>query len=80
MKIGDSRRCLKGVKRHAQEPNPKPNIEVMSSDSTVPRDVQCQDANLDPPIAIRKGSRECTKRPLYPFAHYVSFKNLSPTH
>lgn len=32
----------------------------------------------DIPIAIRKGTRECTNRPLYPICHYMSLKNLSP--
>nr|XP_019703534.2 uncharacterized protein LOC105038855 isoform X1 [Elaeis guineensis] len=34
----------------------------------------------DLPIAIRKGTRRCTKQPLYPFAHFLSFKNFSPSH
>ena len=32
------------------------------------------------PIAIRKGTRECTKKPLNPLSHYVSLKHLSPAH
>ncbi|RVX02277.1 hypothetical protein CK203_028382 [Vitis vinifera] len=28
----------------------------------------------------RKGTKECTNRPLYPLSHYVSLKHLSPTH
>ncbi|RVW19138.1 Copia protein [Vitis vinifera] len=35
--------------------------------------------DLDLPIAVRKGTRECTK-PLYPLSHYVSLKHLSPAH
>ena len=35
---------------------------------------------LDLPIAVRKGTRECTKRPLYPLSHYVSLKHMSPAH
>ena len=27
----------------------------------------------DLPIALRKGICECTKRPLYPLSHFVSF-------
>ena len=38
------------------------------------------DLDLDLPIAIRKGTRECTNRPLYPRSHYVSLKHLSPSH
>ncbi|KAL6348574.1 hypothetical protein AAG906_016088 [Vitis piasezkii] len=36
--------------------------------------------NLDLPIAVRKGTKECTNRPLYPLSHYVSLKHLSPAH
>ena len=36
--------------------------------------------DLDLPIAVRKGTRECTNRPLYPLSHFVSLKHLSPTH
>ncbi|RVW75289.1 Retrovirus-related Pol polyprotein from transposon RE1 [Vitis vinifera] len=36
--------------------------------------------DLDLPIAVRKGTRECTNRPLYLLSHYVSLKHLSPTH
>ena len=36
------------------------------------------DLNLH--IAVRKGTRECTNRPLYPLSHYMSLKHLSPTH
>lgn len=35
---------------------------------------------LDLPMAVRKGTRECTKRPLYPLSNYVSLKRLSPAH
>ena len=38
------------------------------------------DLDLDLPITIRKDTRECTNRPLYPLSHYVSLKHLSPTH
>ena len=36
--------------------------------------------DLDLPIAVRKGTRECTNRPLYSLSHYVSLKHLSPAH
>ncbi|RVW74635.1 Retrovirus-related Pol polyprotein from transposon TNT 1-94 [Vitis vinifera] len=36
--------------------------------------------DLDLPIAVRKGTRECTNGPLYPLSHYVSLKHLSPAH
>ncbi|RVW49045.1 Retrovirus-related Pol polyprotein from transposon RE1 [Vitis vinifera] len=36
--------------------------------------------DLDLPIAVRKGTRECTNQSLYPLSHYVSLKHLSPIH
>lgn len=36
--------------------------------------------DLDIPIALRKETRKCTTKPLYPLANYLSFKNFSPTH
>ena len=33
--------------------------------------------NLDIPIAVRKSSRSCTSRPLYPTSKFVSYRNLS---
>ena len=32
------------------------------------------------PIAFRKGTRTCTKKPLYPISNYISFHKFSPTH
>ena len=34
----------------------------------------------DLPIALRKGTCECTKRPLYPLSHFVSFQRFSLNH
>ena len=39
-----------------------------------------ESADLDLPIAIRKKPRECTKYPLYPLSHFVSFDRFSPPH
>nr|KYP52900.1 Retrovirus-related Pol polyprotein from transposon TNT 1-94 [Cajanus cajan] len=36
--------------------------------------------DLDIPIALRKETRKCTTKPLYPLANYLSFRNFSPTH
>ena len=41
---------------------------------------ETQTIDQDLPIAVRKGTRECTKRPLYPLTHFVSFEKFSPTH
>ena len=36
--------------------------------------------DLNLPIVVRKGTRKCTNRPLYPLSHYVSLKHLPPAH
>lgn len=36
--------------------------------------------DLDIPIALRKETRKCTNKPLYPLSNYLSFKHFSPTH
>ena len=41
---------------------------------------QTIDDDLDLPIAIRKGTRKCTKQPLYPLSNYLSFQKFSPIH
>ncbi|WVZ07939.1 hypothetical protein V8G54_021285 [Vigna mungo] len=35
---------------------------------------------IDLPIAIRKGTRNCTKKPLYPLSNYVSYDKLLANH
>lgn len=34
----------------------------------------------DLPIAVRKGTRTCTKHPLYPLSSFVSYERLSSSH
>jgi len=51
-----------------------PNVQEPESSSTPLYE------NLDIPIALRKETRKCTTKPLYPLANYLSFKNFSPTH
>ena len=36
--------------------------------------------NQNLPIVIRKGTRECTKHPLYPLSYVVTFEKFSPFH
>ncbi|XP_078440864.1 uncharacterized protein LOC144710896 [Wolffia australiana] len=36
------------------------------------------DASFGWPIALRKGFRQCTRTPLYPVTHYLSYDRLSP--
>ena len=36
--------------------------------------------DLNLPIAVRKGTKECTNQPLYPLSHYVSLEHLSLAH
>ena len=56
-----------------QEPDPNSDIEVKKIPDPISFD-------SDFPIAIRKGTRECTKHPVYPLSHFVSFDKFSPTH
>ncbi|KAG0485267.1 hypothetical protein HPP92_009346 [Vanilla planifolia] len=67
-----------------QESNSDPGIETtVRSDfphQPQPAEIPTNPTNLDLPIALRKRTRECTKRPLYPLFHYVSLNRLSPTH
>ena len=64
-----------------QESNSNPLNEVTISDHPLQDNselVNNDDQNL--PIAIRKGTRGCTNRPLYPLAHFLSFNSFSPSH
>ena len=36
------------------------------------------DDDDDLPIALRKGTHQCTRTPVYPLSHYMSFDQLSP--
>ncbi|KAJ9674605.1 hypothetical protein PVL29_023880 [Vitis rotundifolia] len=73
--------------KQVQKSNSDPGNEItIRSDSflhTQPGETSTDSTNnldLDLPIAIRKGTRECTNRPLYPLSHYVSLKHLSLAH
>ena len=62
--------------------NPDLENEVIISKPSLHGETESHVNNNDQdlPIAIRKGNRECTKQPLYPLAHFLSFKNFSPSH
>ncbi|KAJ9688914.1 hypothetical protein PVL29_014528 [Vitis rotundifolia] len=73
--------------KQVQESNSDPGNEItVRSDPhlhTQPGETSTDSTDnldLDLPIVIRKDTRECTNRPLYPLSHYVSFKHLSPAH
>ena len=59
------------IESHENHYNPSLQSEIESHEKNYDQDL---------PIAIRKGTRECTKRPLYPLANYLSFKHFSPSH
>lgn len=76
---------------HVQESNPTSLHEVNPfhpinsnsgsfDDCPSEKSVAQVDPNLDLPIALRKGTRTCTKQPLYPLTNYLSFEKFSPTH
>ena len=60
---------------HDLDPNLRPEVTTLEIQS--PLEIESNN-NLNLPIAIRKGSRECTKRPLYPLSNYVLFHKFSP--
>ena len=53
---------------------------VSSNPSLHIQSIETPYRDLALPIALRKGTRECTKRPLYPISHYALLKRLSPQH
>lgn len=64
-----------------RESDSDPLNEVTISDSpSLQNESEFPIGDQDPPIAFRKGKRECTKRPLYPLSHYLSFQKFSPTY
>ncbi|XP_024020138.1 uncharacterized protein LOC112091248 [Morus notabilis] len=65
-----------------QESNSNPSNEVTISSHFLQdkTELHVDNDDQDLPIAIRKGTRECTKRPLHPLAHFLSFNNFSPSH
>ena len=81
-KVFTRRKVVVPESRHAHESNLNPENEVTLSDPSLQSKIESHENNFnqDLPIAIRKGTRECTKRPLYPLANYLSFKHFSPSH
>ena len=80
---------------HVQESNPVPLHEVTSTspvnlfnecDAGILETSKVQQENLslpnelDLPIALRKETRTCTKKPVYPLSNFLSFTQFSPTH
>ena len=55
------------------ELSPRNEVTILEQNSTSTLD-------HDLPIGLRKGTRECTKRPLYPLSHFVSFQRFSLNH
>ncbi|RDX81336.1 putative mitochondrial protein, partial [Mucuna pruriens] len=73
------------------EENPNSTVETPNINSNVELELillvdvlaeseRCSTNELDLLVAIRKGIRQCTKRPLYPLSHYVSLSKLSTSH
>ena len=56
------------------------NTEVSSSPSNIPDDPPVSTDDSDLPIALRKGVRSCSKRPLYPLSSFLSYDKLSSNH
>ena len=54
----------------SSEPSPGNEVTILEQNSTPILD-------HDLPIALRKVTCECTKKPLYPLSHFVSFQRFS---
>ncbi|RVX06582.1 Retrovirus-related Pol polyprotein from transposon TNT 1-94 [Vitis vinifera] len=63
-----------------QDFNPNSENEVTISNPSLQSESHVNNDDQDLPIAVRKGIRECTNRPLYPLTHFLSFKKFSPSH
>ena len=59
--------------KNSTEPSLGNEVTILEQNSTPILD-------HDEPIALRKGTHECTKRPLYPLSHFVSFQRFSLNH
>ena len=55
------------------EPSPRNEVTILKQNLTPILD-------HDLLITLRKGTRECTKRPLYPLSHFVSFQRFFLNH
>ena len=58
---------------HSTKPSPGNEVTILEHNST-------PILEHDLPIALRKGTRECTKSPLYLLSHFVSFQRFSLNH
>lgn len=65
---------------HVQDSNSDPENEATLSNSPLHCKTESCVNNQDLPIAVRKGTRECTKRPLYPLTHFISFRTFLSSH
>ena len=54
-----------------------PSLHTQPSETSID---STDNLNVDLHIAVIKGTKECTNRPLYPLSHYVPLKHLSPAH
>ena len=65
-----------------QDSTPTPENEVCINSKPFSSHISDspQISNYDLPIALRKGTRECTKHPWYPLAKEMSFHRFSPSH
>ena len=65
------------------ESDPNSRNEVIASNPILQTESEFHTVSKidqDLPIAIRKGTRECTKYPQYPISHFVSLEKFSSSH
>jgi hypothetical protein len=79
-KVFTRRKVVDPESVQVQDSNLDPENEVTFSYLSWQVETEPQVNDQDLPIAVRKGTRECTKRPFYPFSHFLSFENFSPSH
>ena len=71
---------------YARRRDPMAMREEQSTEPSPGNEVTILEHNSAPildhglPIALRKGTCECTKRPLHPLSHFVSFQRFSLNH
>ncbi|KAL5560247.1 hypothetical protein UlMin_036458 [Ulmus minor] len=82
-KVYSRKKSLVPTPEQVQESNLKTRNKVTNSNSNSCTELKTFVENKldhDLPIPVREKTRECTKHPLYPLSHFVSFKKISPSH
>jgi hypothetical protein len=79
-KVFSPRKMVVPESMQVRDSNLDSENEVTISNPSLQAETEPQVNDQDLPIAVRKGTKECTKRPLYPLSHFLSVKKFSPSH